>query len=66
MSEERLPYAGLTSAEIDTIAERAAEKALEHVYAQVGKSVLKKLAWLTGLVVVSLLIWLGGKGAIAP
>jgi hypothetical protein len=61
----RQPYAGLTPEEIDAIAERAAEKALEHVYAQVGKSVLRKAAWLAGIAIVSLLMWLGGKGVIS-
>lgn len=62
----REPFGGLTPDEIDAIAERAAEKALRHVYAEVGKSVLKKLAWFTGLVVVSLAMWLAGKGALNP
>jgi hypothetical protein len=30
----------------------------------VGKSVLKKLAWLTGVVVVGLALWLIGKDAV--
>lgn len=52
----------LTDQQIDEIAERAAQKALQIVYAEVGKSVLKKLAWVVGLVVVGLAIWLTGKG----
>lgn len=51
----------LTELQIEVIAERAADKALEKVYAQVGQSVLKKLAWLIGVVVVGLGIWLAGK-----
>ena len=58
MSEPRI----LTEHDIDEIADRAAEKALEKVYAQVGASVLKKLAWLIGVVVVGLLMWLGNNG----
>lgn|GEM_PF-1824404 len=56
----------LSDRQIEAIAERAAEKALEKVYAQVGKSVLIKAAWLVGLVVTGLLLWLGGKGFIKP
>ncbi len=38
----------LTDEQIEAIAERAAEVALNKVYTEVGKSVLKKLAWLAG------------------
>lgn len=43
MSQERLPFGGLTEMELDAIAERAAKKAFQIVYAEVGQSVLKKL-----------------------
>lgn len=52
----------LTDEQIDDIADRAAKRALEMVYAEVGRSVLKKAAWLVGVVVVGLFIWLAGKG----
>jgi hypothetical protein len=52
----------LTEEQIDAIAERAAQKALQIVYAEVGKSVLKKAAWLAGAVVIGLAMWLAGKG----
>ena len=61
---ERVPFAGLTDAEIDAIAERAAKKALEGVYADVGRSVLRKLAWLAGVVVIGLALWLTGKDSL--
>jgi hypothetical protein len=57
----RPPFGGLTDAEIDAIAERAAKKALQSVYAEVGQSVLKKVAWLVGLIVVGIAIWLAGE-----
>lgn len=60
---DRAPFGGLTDAEIDAIAERAAKKALQSVYAEVGRSVLKKLAWLTGVAVLGLAMWLIGKDA---
>ena len=44
----------LTDDQIEAIAERAAEVALNKVYTEVGKSVLKKLAWLTGAAVIGL------------
>jgi len=58
------PFGGLTPSEIEEIAEKAAEKALTKVYAQVGQSVLKRLAWAVGVVVLGLLMWLGGTGHI--
>ena len=51
----------LTDLQIEAIAERAAEVALNKVYAEVGKSVLKKLAWLTGAAVIGLALWLAGN-----
>jgi len=50
----------LTDEQIDAIAEAAAEKAFQKIYAQVGKSVLTKLAWMAGAAVVGLFMWLGG------
>ena len=55
---------GLTEDQIDAIAERAADKALAKVYAEVGQAVLKKLAFLAGAAVLALLVYLAGKGVI--
>lgn len=38
----------LTEADIDRIAEQAAQRALEKVYSQVGKSVITKFLWILG------------------
>jgi hypothetical protein len=54
----------LTDAQIDAIAERAAEVALNKVYTEVGKNVLRKLAWLTGVAVIGLAMWLAGHGSL--
>lgn len=56
----------LSDEQIEKIAERAAGRALEKVYAEVGRNVLRKFAWLIGLVVVSGAIYLAGKGVIKP
>lgn len=61
---ERLPFGGMTPEEIDAIAEKAATKAMEHVYSEIGKSVIRKLVWLVGIVVFSLMVWLAGKNAL--
>tara|TARA_B100001093_G_C26072030_1_gene694940 strand:+ start:36 stop:230 length:195 start_codon:yes stop_codon:yes gene_type:complete len=54
----------LTEADIDRIAEKAADRALEKVYAEVGKSVSKKLMWIMGVVSISLIVWLSSFGGI--
>jgi hypothetical protein len=54
----------LTEEQIDKIADRAAKKALMTVYADVGQSVIKRLAWLVGILIVSGLIYLAGKDAL--
>jgi hypothetical protein len=37
------------------------DKVFERIYADVGRSVLKKLAWAVGLIVTALAIWIVGK-----
>jgi hypothetical protein len=49
---------------LGAIAELAAEKALEQVYAGIGKSVLKKLSWAVGVIILAILAWLSGKGVV--
>tara|TARA_R110000851_G_scaffold180248_1_gene327431 strand:+ start:160 stop:339 length:180 start_codon:yes stop_codon:yes gene_type:complete len=53
MTEPRI----LTTDDIEVIAERAADKALEKVYAEVGKSLVKKIFWAVGLVVLTAAVW---------
>ena len=48
----------LDDAQVHLIAERAAQKALQHVYEEVGRTVLRKVAWVIGVAVFALLIWL--------
>lgn len=54
----------LTEAQIDAIVDRAVEKTFNRVYQEVGKSVLTKLAWLTGAAVIGLFMWLGGHNSL--
>jgi hypothetical protein len=51
----------LTDAQIDAIAEKAAERAFQKIYQNVGKSVLTKLTWMAGAAVIGLFIWIGGN-----
>jgi hypothetical protein len=57
--ERHLP---ITDAQLDHIVERAVDKVFERIYAEVGRSVLKKLAWAAGLIVTALAIWIVGRG----
>jgi hypothetical protein len=54
--------ANLSEAEMDAIAERAADRAIEKVYEQIGKSVAQKVYWFIGVVVVGMLFLLAGHG----
>ncbi len=63
LAELRDPHP-LSDAQIATIAEVAARRALQIVYAEVGMNVLRKAAWLAGVVVIGLFIWLADKGAL--
>lgn len=60
---EQRPFA-LTEEQINQIANKAAERALENVYAQVGKSVVTKFLWIVGLVAVGAFLYFSGKGTI--
>jgi hypothetical protein len=54
----------LSDEQIELIAERAAEKALEKVYSQIGKSVVQKVLWLVGAGALALFAFLKGKGLV--
>ena len=53
--------AQLDDATIELIAERAAEKALEKVYQEVGKSAVKTVLWVVGVVTLVLVGVISGK-----
>ena len=61
-SEERRRNSGLSDEQVEAIATRAAEIALEKVYSEVGKGVVKRLAWIAGVIVISGFILMAGKG----
>ena len=54
----------LTEAQIDAIVDKAVEKTFQRLYQEVGKSVLTKMAWLTGAAVIGLFMWLGGHNSL--
>jgi hypothetical protein len=59
--ERHLP---ITDDQLDLIVERAVDKVFDRIYADVGRSVMKKLTWAVGLIVTGLLVWLAGKGVV--
>lgn len=60
--EERRQYPQLSNEQIEAIAERAAEVALEKVYTSIGKSVVSKFLWLVGAGALAVAAWLNGSG----
>jgi hypothetical protein len=54
--------ANLSEAEMDAIAERAADRAIRKMYENIGKSVAQKMYWAIGIVVVGMVMLLAGNG----
>lgn len=75
MSEETQTCAAATDcpfsddSELEKIAERAAEKAIEkltnHVYQEVGKSVISKFVYIVGAATLAGWLWLKSKGIVS-
>lgn len=58
----------LTDEQIEHIAQKAADMAVQkvtqEVYAAVGKTLVEKLFWVVGVCAVSLFLWLASKGIV--
>ena len=52
----------LSEADMDAIAERAADRAIRKMYENIGKSVAQKAYWAIGIIVVGMLMLLAGHG----
>ena len=61
---ERRIHPQLSEDQINAIAERAAEVAIERVYTAIGKNVVKKFFWVVGAASVALAAWMTGAGHI--
>ena len=61
-TRERRSSMTLPEDQIEKIAQRAAMIAIEHVYIEIGRNVVRKTFWIVGAGVVALLAWLGGTG----
>ena len=62
MQHDEKGYPTLSKEQIDEIAERAAEVALEKVYTHIGKSIVSKFLWLVGAATLAVTAWLNGAG----
>ena len=56
---ERRSEIKLSAEQIDLIAEAAAQRALEKVYQEVGKSAVRLILWVIGSSILALLAYLG-------
>lgn len=56
--EERRKNSGLSEDEIESIKERV----LASVYADIGRSLVRKILWVGGTALLAVLAWLGGGG----
>ena len=55
---ERRSHLTLTEEQIQDIVKRVTERVVSNMYEEVGHSIVKKLSWLIGIVVVGLAVWL--------
>lgn len=66
---ERRHTVCLTDEQINLIAERASDKAVEkitsHVYQEIGRTILQKAIWVLGAIGAGLYLWLGNHGYIS-
>lgn len=51
---------------LEDIAEKAATRALEKVYIEVGKGFLRKIVWAAGIIAFGVLSWMAGRGVKLP
>ena len=63
---DRRRHGCLSEEQINDIAERAADKAVEkitnHLYQEIGKTLIQKTLWLIGVCFFGLGLWLNSKG----
>lgn len=55
---------GLTAKQEEELVEKISKKVVSHMYEEVGRNVLGKLAWATGIVVIFAMLAIFGKDAL--
>lgn len=58
MENEKHTLVQLTQTELDDLKEQL----LESIYADIGRSIVKKILWILGAVAIAGFAWLAGKG----
>jgi hypothetical protein len=58
MENEKHTLVQLTQTELDDLKEQL----LESIYADIGRSIVKKVLWILGAVAIAGFAWLAGKG----
>jgi hypothetical protein len=58
MENEKHTLITLSAAELDDLKEQL----LESIYADIGRSIVKKVLWILGAVAIAGFAWLAGKG----
>lgn len=58
MENEKHTLISLSAAELDDLKEQL----LESIYADIGRSIVKKVLWILGAVAIAGFAWLAGKG----
>lgn len=58
------PQLPLTDEQLEHLVERVTEKVIENVYTNVGKSIVHKFFWVTGLAAISIVTYFAGLGHI--
>lgn len=56
----------LTEEEMDKIVDAAIDRAFDRIAMEVGKSILKRMAWLAGAAALALAVWLIKDGRLSP
>ena len=64
--EERRKNAELSDAQLDKIADLAADKVVARVQLEIGKSALRALLYVVGAALVALVAWLTTHGYLKP
>ena len=65
-TEERRAHAELTDAQLNKVADLAADKVVARVQMEIGKSALRAFLYVVGAAVVALVAWLTAHGDLKP
>ena len=61
MEERRV---NLTEEQLDLIVSKVADEVFNRIYAEIGKSIVKKLFWIAGVSIFAVFVFLASKGMV--